>query len=277
MTAYRAGLALLRAEDWPPTVDGPALLVMAAMASFAADDDPTCTAGPTAIARRARVSVDTVRDRCRVLAGLGLIEHAGGGGRTGRPSRWRLVGVAGGRPATVGHGPTPQTEDRPPAQGGYATSPPRVGHQPNNPSDSSRPLGREEEACRSVPASADAPADPPPARSSVALLVERLGVTVAEARRLVADIDARCRATSPAARSRYRVEGVRRLIAQGAPSPTDELAPRRRRRGRSSTRAERLSVVERVNAGTATIESVAAEFGVTEPVVRHWVRSGGLT
>lgn len=148
MTAFLAGLVFLRADDddWPLEMDVQATAVLAAMASYASENDPMCWAGPKAIAKRARVSVDTVRDRTVLLDRLGFLRYVEGGGKTGKPTRWRLLRLRreGGEtgkgvgPEGVGHQPIPQTEDGPPAQGGYATSPPGVGPQPNNPSDLSR-------------------------------------------------------------------------------------------------------------------------------------------
>ncbi|GAA1839934.1 helix-turn-helix domain-containing protein [Asanoa iriomotensis] len=90
MTAYLAGLAIVRCKEHPRAdeIRGTARLVLASMAWFAktTDDPPVCVASQDDIASTAGVSIRTVHEAQGSLERLGLIVRAGAGAR---PKNWR--------------------------------------------------------------------------------------------------------------------------------------------------------------------------------------------
>lgn len=118
MTAYLAGLAILRLAEHDARPKGVARLVLAAMASFASQPRdgtaPVCYASLESIARRSGVHRATVMRCLHDLEKLGVIAPLG---KRGLTVQWRLVLLcATQEPSEVQTQPVAESNTRPVAQ-----------------------------------------------------------------------------------------------------------------------------------------------------------------
>lgn len=166
MTAYLAGLAPTRCMEHSRAVeiDGTARAVLAAMAWPATEQNPRCYASHASIAKRSGFDRRTVIRAQERLAELRLIERVPTG--CGRPTEWRLTLLL---PAAEGTSRPPEgvseSHTSPSPDLCQSVTPPVTeGHTPcdsltHNPSDLSRPQGREKRGrsgLADAPPSADA-------------------------------------------------------------------------------------------------------------------------
>jgi len=113
MGAFQAGLILLRIDKYPKVneLSGTDVLVLAALFSFAADEDqPQAFASAAKIAGRTRLGRRTVQRSLEHMEDIGVID---GEHRTRRPTRWSLdpffLRTTSVAPTPVGPGTTSAT------------------------------------------------------------------------------------------------------------------------------------------------------------------------
>lgn len=161
MTAFLAGLAATRCmeHERASEIDGPARAVLSAMAWYAGEKDPRCTASHASIATRSGFDRRTVMRAQERLAAAGVIERVPTG--PGLPAEWRLTLLAAEARSIEGvsESHTPPAPDL----GQRVTPPVSESHTPcdslsHNPSESSVALA-EEDRGRSSTADATSSAD----------------------------------------------------------------------------------------------------------------------
>lgn len=292
MTAYLAGLALLRCEEHPRAdeIDSTSRLALAAMASFVSKEreqagEPLCYASQTTIGARCNLHRTVVHKATRRLGDLGLIERVES--RQGVPVHWRLTLVAGSRP--VAESDTSNTGDL-----SLSATPPVArddtpcSAEQHNPSDSSRPPGREgggRSDAADAAASAGATATAATPSSGEGTLVDEvrtaLGCTAEHAEQWITEKIAA--SSSPV---RNRTAWIRKCLAADAEQRTAKAAGARtakagksappakaarpRLRG-SVSDAEQRDAVARARGGEP-VESIAAQMSVRVDRVSGWVR-----